>query len=313
MSSVGRTRSRELNRLAEAQFGVITRAQALACGYSDSAITRCIGDGLWERAHRGVYRLAPAARGFQADVMALVLRAPGRTWASHRAAAFLWGLEPDDEPVAEVSTTANVRHGHIHQVRQMPAGDRRALGGLPCTSIERTLVDVGTVVTPRRLEAMVVAACRRGATTTERLWARLATPAGRRGPPHLRKVLDGWDQLAAPESALEVSLRRLMKRHRLPQGEPQWVVTDRGRIVARVDVAYPDRMIAVEADGYRWHGDAARWKKDLARRNALAQLGWRVLHFTWSDVRNEPERVAREIRNALRTSKSPAGREKTTS
>jgi very-short-patch-repair endonuclease len=180
----------------------------------------------------------------------------------------------------------------------MPREDRSAVGVIPCTTIERTLVDIGAVVPPRRLEALVVEACR-GPTTIALLRERLTRPAGRSGAARLRKLLDDWGDLSPPESVLESSLRRLMRRHRLPLGHPQWPVVHRGRIVARVDVAYPDRRIAIEADGYRWHGNAARWRDDLARRNALAQLGWRVLHFTWTDVHRHPERVATEIRGAL--------------
>ncbi len=317
MPSGGRAKTLELNELAKKQHGVVSRSQALHSGYSDSAIGRCIRDGLWRRAYRGVYVLDPTRATFETKVMALILRAPARTWASHRAAARLWGLDCEGRECVEVSTTANLRHPRrvIHHVDTMLLRDRRMIDGIPSTSVERTLVDLGSVVPPDRLEGTVVEALRRGLTQPDRLRERLAEDGRRFGPPRLRKLLDGWDDLTAAESILETRLRRLIRQQGLPSGIPQWKVVHGGRVVARVDLAYPKQMIAVEADGYRWHGDAARWRSDLARRNLLTGLGWRVLHFTWSDLRDRPGGVAEEIRAALDGAKpsfSPTAREKTT-
>jgi very-short-patch-repair endonuclease len=59
-------------------------------------------------------------------------------------------------------------------------------------------------------------------------------------------------------------------------------------------------MVALECDGYRFHGARHQWKRDLERRTALGRLGWRVLHFTWDDVRDRPEWVVDEVRRSLR-------------
>ncbi|HEX2196196.1 MAG TPA: DUF559 domain-containing protein, partial [Actinomycetota bacterium] len=114
------------------------------------------------------------------------------------------------------------------------------------------------------------------------------------------RVVDGWDRRGAPpESVLESRLARLLRRCGLPRPESQYRVVRGGRVVARLDFAYPDEMVAIEADGYRWHGDVARWQADLARRNELARLGWTVLHFTWHDVTKRRENVLATVRAAL--------------
>jgi very-short-patch-repair endonuclease len=69
--------------------------------------------------------------------------------------------------------------------------------------------------------------------------------------------------------------------------------------LARVDLAYPDVLLAIEADGYRYHSGRVAWQRDLERRNALTSRGWRVIHVTWKDVVLEGERVAADIRRAL--------------
>lgn len=301
MRSVGRAKTHELNRIAESQHGVVTRAQALECGYSDSAIGRCIQAGLWERPRRGVYKLRPAPLTFEGRLTATILRAPGRTWASHRSAARLWRLRHDGPQVVEVSTTANLRGlRSVHDVATMPERDRTVVRGVPVTSVERTLADVGAVVPAASLEAMTLEAVRLRITTVGALRDRLDEgDAGRFGPPTLRRLLDRWTDFEAAESVLEARLRRLVRRRRLPEGVPQLDVYDGERFVARLDLAYPDEKIAVEADGYRWHGDPARWRADLARRNELTRLGWQVLHFTWNDLKFDEQRVAATIAGAV--------------
>jgi very-short-patch-repair endonuclease len=79
----------------------------------------------------------------------------------------------------------------------------------------------------------------------------------------------------------------------------QHEVREGGRVLARVDFAYPDLRIAIEVDGYRWHSGRARWERDLGRRNDLTALGWRVVHVTSSDLAHRPDRIVRMIAQAL--------------
>ena len=70
-------------------------------------------------------------------------------------------------------------------------------------------------------------------------------------------------------------------------------------MVARVDYAYPEARLAIEADGYRWHSGRVRWEQDRARLNELTLLGWRIIHVTWSELIRNPEAVVARIRTAL--------------
>jgi very-short-patch-repair endonuclease len=98
---------------------------------------------------------------------------------------------------------------------------------------------------------------------------------------------------------LEARLWKLLRRSRLPRPILQYEVRDGRRLVARVDFAWPDRAVAVEADGYRFHGDVAAWGRDLRRRNELTGRGWRVVHVTWADVTRRPDEVLAVIGRAL--------------
>ncbi len=302
MATTIRAKRFEVKRIAESQHGIVTRAQALAAGYSDSAIGRLIEAGYWRRVRRGVYSVLTTSDPYRARLMVLVLRAPDETWASHRAAAALWRLDGIGGGVLEVSTTADLRSrsARVHRVAEMPVADRRELEGIPVTSVERTLADLGAVVTAGALVAATVDALRRNLTTIPRLRARVAALAvsGRAGPRHIRALLDEWQHPVPPESVLEARLQSLLRRHALPDGIRQLEIRD-GAFAARLDLAYPAERVGVEVDGFMWHSDPARWRADLARSNRLTQLGWHVLHFTWRDIDRDPARVAGEIRAAL--------------
>jgi len=122
---------------------------------------------------------------------------------------------------------------------------------------------------------------------------------GRRGAKTLRLILETLTGYR-PESVLELTLIRLLRRSGLPQPVSQYRIRRGQKAVARVDLAYPDIRLAIEADGYRYHGGPADWRRDLARRNELTGLGWRIIHVTWDDVTRRPATVIRQVRIAIR-------------
>jgi len=75
-------------------------------------------------------------------------------------------------------------------------------------------------------------------------------------------------------------------------------VMDSGQPVARLDFAYPDMRLGIEADGFKHHGGHERWAEDLRRENRLKLLGWTLLRFSWWDVHERPELVASQVRSA---------------
>jgi very-short-patch-repair endonuclease len=103
-----------------------------------------------------------------------------------------------------------------------------------------------------------------------------------------------------PESRLRVHLRRAGLLV-----VPQYVVTSRGKIIARVDLAIPELRIAIEYDG-RWHGAQEQLPRDAERDLRLVEAGWLVVHVNAAMLR-EPDRVVALVRAAMsRQAGSPA-------
>jgi hypothetical protein len=189
----------------------------------------------------------------------------------------------------------------VHWIDLAPR-DITKIEGLRVTEMSRTLFDVASEVSHEVLEEALDDALRRGLVSLARMKLRLAEHEGKRlpGVKRMRALIEGRaGQGSIPESVFETRLLRLLSEAGLPRPVIQHEIKDSGRLVARVDFAFPQSMVAVEADGYRWHGGRRGWERDLARRTRLASLGWRVLHVTWTDLTNRPEQTLDLVRGAL--------------
>jgi hypothetical protein len=61
-----------------------------------------------------------------------------------------------------------------------------------------------------------------------------------------------------------------------------------GRSV-ELDVAFIERQVALEFDGYAYHGGPDEHRADLRRANEIMASGWLLRRFTWSDVLADPK------------------------
>jgi hypothetical protein len=56
---------------------------------------------------------------------------------------------------------------------------------------------------------------------------------------------------------------------------------------------------ALEYDGFEAHTTREAFERDRQRQNDLQLIGWRFLRYTWTDLRNRPQDVVREVKTAL--------------
>jgi very-short-patch-repair endonuclease len=225
--------------------------------------------------------------------------------ASHRAAARL-GRLPGGEEELELSVPKGRRvrlFGVVaHQAGRLDPVDVSIVDAIPVTAPTRTLIDLASVVSVEVLEEALDDALRRGLTSVSRLQWRIDA-LGRRGRPGISALSDFVEARtrsgAKPESVLETRFLRLIRQAKLPEPVTQHEIRDKGKVLARVDFAYPYKLLAIEVDGHRWHSGRTRWEHDLRRRNALTSLGWRVVHVTSSDLKRRPDYVTALVAGAL--------------
>jgi very-short-patch-repair endonuclease len=203
------------------------------------------------------------------------------------------------ELIVPRARTRPVAGARLHRMVLAPS-DIVVVDHIPVTTVERTLLDIAGRADEDTVEVALDDALHRKITSIARLRRQLdQARQGLRGARLLRELVDARDDgMPPPASPAETLFWRLVARAGIKGGVRQYKVVLGGRTYY-IDVAFPDAMVAVEIDSWRWHGNKIRWRKDLARRNALTAAGWRVLHFTKEDILNDPERVAKEIYEAV--------------
>jgi hypothetical protein len=126
------------------------------------------------------------------------------------------------------------------------------------------------------------------------------TAAGRRvGIDNLRRALPSIRTGSA--SPKETHTRLALVDAGLPEPVLAHEVFDEaGSFVARLDLAYPERRVAVEYEGEHHMTDPAQWAKDIARYERLAALGWTVIRVTKDDLRLHRRALVARVTGALR-------------
>jgi very-short-patch-repair endonuclease len=204
-----------------------------------------------------------------------------------------------DEPVHLLlprRTTRGQARGVVLHWGDLPRDQIVEVRGIPATSPARTLADLVLRSGREQAVAMMDAALRSGRVSELGL-ARAAVgrlPGARRA--------ETWWALAdrRAESALETRLRLLLMDAKLAPEELQWPIVDRvGRVIARLDLAWPSHRLDVEADGAAVHETPAAVYRDRHRQNLLTGRGWTVLRFTWFDVLHRPRMIISSVAGAL--------------
>ena len=66
-----------------------------------------------------------------------------------------------------------------------------------------------------------------------------------------------------------------------------------------LDLAWPDRMVAVECNDAGSHDTPKAFRRDPMKRNRCEGAGWRYLEFTWWDMVHESAEVVAQVAAAL--------------
>lgn len=297
---------RQLSALAESQHGLLSKEQAARAGLVDHQVKHQLTTGRWVVVHDNVYRLAGAPESVSQRRMAAVLAIGSLSAVSHRAAAEMHGIWNSTPPTVEISTTRahSPELDGVHVVHRLEDLHERwvtAVDGIPCTTIARTLVDLGAVLPEREVARCLDRALGRTLVTVaavERARSAVAR-RGRRGAGVIRRVLAPHLACEPVAGVFEARMARLLAEHGLPAVVPEHEVwTDGGAFVARVDFAYPQLRLAIEVDGFAAHSGVDAFRRDRSRQNALVAAGWTVLRFTWTEVDGGAPHVASTIRAA---------------
>lgn len=309
----------ELTRLASAQAGALAARQAFERGWTRSQLFRRERSGLLRRVRQGLYVHSAFGDSWHQRLWLEVLGAGGRAAVSTRAAAALHGFRRSTAGAIEVQTSENGSHrpvfGTVHETFWMPASHITDVGGLPVTSVARTVFDLaGQPAHPLTFRNEVL----RANHLTQMTWLvnhairdhgmrmldldRVLASTGRRGKPGtaiIREVVDDLGVDYAPSaSELQDLFIEVLDAHGVARPDDEVDLGTSERWVGRVDFVWRRQRLIVEVDG-RQHAAPLDRRADRARDAAFEAEGWTVVRVTRWQLVNEPEKVIARIRTAL--------------
>jgi very-short-patch-repair endonuclease len=226
---------------------------------------------------------------------------------SFRAAAALRGSPVSTRPRIEVTVPRNrnpsrSRRILVHRPQDpILEQDITTIDGIPVTKPARTLLDLATVEPEEVVERCLDDALRRRLVSLPFFESWLEDPrrSRHRGARMLQRLVAARATVGVTESPLEAAVLKLIRDAGLPTPMLQYEVRDGDRFVGRVDFAYPEERVAIEADGFRYHDGRRGFDDERARGNELEAMGWRVLRVTAKHLEEYPDAVVAWISRAL--------------
>jgi very-short-patch-repair endonuclease/predicted transcriptional regulator of viral defense system len=266
---------------------------------SRRTISTWVADGRLVRLRPGILALPTVASGWRARVAAAL---DGReAVASHVTALALWELiEHPPGPVhatVDLTRSAAGSPGVVLHRSAGVFGERRRVGSLSVTSVERSIVDTWARPAPLRRADVRGAAI----TAVQRRLCRpqdLAFELGRRPRMAGRAELVRLVDLLADGCRSELEIWGCLQVLRGP-GMPAFVQQRRVSVAGQtffLDAAYDEVLLAVEMDGAAWHGSRQQRERDIRRDALLATIGWQTLRFSYARMTASPDGCRREIR-----------------
>jgi len=276
--------------------GVFRGSQAIDAGLVTRSQLRCAGV---QRLFHDVYVAAGAEVTHQLRCQGAALVLPENGVITGRSAATVLGVPlawPDDpvQVVAPPTTRIARRRGFdVRRTAIEPCDWRPWLAGrlasLPRMALDLLLdrplpdavADLDVVVRAGLVDLaavqMMVAARHDKGIVAARRAAQLADPRAESRPESKVRV---WLALAGLEP------------------EPQYWIEDSTGRIARTDLAFPARKVAVEYDGGWRDGQLWALNHDRARLNRVQAAGWEVV-FVTAPLLRDPDRMVRTVRAAL--------------
>jgi hypothetical protein len=303
LSAMGSELPHTLRILADHQYGVISRAQALRAGLTVDMIKFRVRSGRWRQIHPGVYATFTGVLSRNAQLWAAVLSVGAGAVLSHETAAEL--LRLTDKATDQIHVTVP-RQRHVAgtsgiRVHRSARAVEAALGcsNPPCTRVEETVLDLTQAAANfDDVCGWVTRAFARDLTNETLLRAAMERRAKLRWRADLRDLIAA--AASGNHSVLEYRYDRDVERaHGLPRPAIQAPFAGPDGRRGRRDRLYEEYGVVIELDGRVAHPAEVQWR-DKDRDNAAAAAGQQSLRYGWTHVRWHPCATALQVAGVLR-------------
>lgn len=224
---------------------------------------------------------------------------------SHSCASLLWGFpgcNPGSVEISHPGTSRSRRGVRVHRSVHLLADEVTRNRGFRLTSPARTLADMSGRLRPDDLHAALHYCLHQRIATFNRIQEACVrhTASRRPGATALRTACEAYSTSSKPTAShLEARLLRRLVSAGLPAPTRQHEVRLGNGTRRYLDFAWPESLVGLEADGYRWHSSRDAWRNDRQRLADLRRAGWTIVHASEDDVRAGAHEVVAELRELL--------------
>jgi very-short-patch-repair endonuclease len=290
--------ARRVAQLAGRQGGAVADWQLLRLGFGRAAVDQWLRSGRTHSIHRGVYAVGHAVLGEKGRLWAALLACGPVAVISHRSAAALWGIRPNNRKPIDVTVPGRSRHRRkgidVHLVRHLDPRDVTTRDGIPVTTVARTLLDLAEVVPPHHVPRAIAEADYKRLFDLKAVEELLSRSNGRRGQKPLTAALADVVVKHRTRSELERDFLQFCQHRHIPLPKVNVWIGDR-----EVDMAWPERKLIVELDGYASHRTRRAFEGDRRRDAAHLLLDLRTLRVTDRWLSREPDDLERTVKELL--------------
>ncbi len=275
-----------VGEVARRQWGVVTREQLIERGMSTRGISDWVRGGRLHRLYRGVYAYGHDRLRVEGRWLAAVMACGPGAVLSHRDAAQLWELRQSNSALIDVTVPSRAgrirRKGlRVHRSGRLAAEEVTVRGGIPVTTLARTLLDLADALDPQALRRAVTEAEYQRRFDLPSINAVVENNPGRRGA-KLMKAVEG--KRHRTRSPLEDRFLRFLDRYGVE--EPDSGVWIEGYMV---DFVWTRVGLVVELDGVDAHDTRAAFNADRLRDRRLWRAGLRTMRLTSEALDAEEE------------------------
>ncbi|WP_433799541.1 DUF559 domain-containing protein [Actinomycetospora sp. CA-084318] len=291
----------KLHARMRAQDGVATVQEAKDAGYSKVAIAGKIRRGEWERPAHNVLRATDQPVTARSRIRVAMLSLGADATLVGRSAAFWWQMTDTAPASVEIAVPQRnqprPRDGVTVVRRAVPARDRVAVDGLLVTKKAATVLAavaaLGLIAGAKLMDRVL----QKGVVALDALTETHQRSRGRYGAVLAATLL----ALAAggARSEAERIAHRVLREADIVGWEADVRVILPRHGPAVLDLAFLDRRVLVEIDGWAYHRDLRAFLHDAARQNALVLAGWVVIRTNWHELKDRPHDFVRTVQDAL--------------
>ncbi len=288
---------------------MVRRSEALAAGHADHELRALYERGGWDRLVNGVYVPSSRLAGLTEQerhrllIDAILPTIGASSTVSHRSAAVLHELPLPKGGFEKVHVTRHRRGGGrksaaviVHCAPWVPS---MTIDGIAVTSLARTVVDLARTET--LLSAVIAGDVALQRCDPRELDAELQRARGWKGVAQARRAVSLMD--GRSENPGESQSRIILRESGFDVESQVEILDASGRSVARIDWLV-NSLVVCEFDGKAKYtkylrpgenpGDVVF--KEKVREDAVRDLGYPVVRWTWADLANPAELVARVAR-----------------